>query len=129
QRGRRSRNARAAHRGAPARAGAMRRAAAMTLAVLSASSQAQTPRPERLEACADAVVAAAEHYRLASGEDGTGGSVDWLRCAAPDVVYTLGAASYSLGGSRWRFAKAAASVKPHERPWLSADLNPGSGHG
>jgi hypothetical protein len=107
----------------------MKRAPIMFIGILAAmNSEAQTPRPERLETCADAVLVTGETYQFATGPSGHGGSVDWIHCATARVVYTLGGASYSIADSRWSFGKGAISIKALDNLWLSGDVADGSGH-
>ena len=108
----------------------MKRAAILIMTVWPALfAHAQTPRPERLEGCSDAILFTAEHYDLASLPGGRGGSVDWIHCASPQNVFTAGGASYAVGDSRWSFAKAGASLQMRSDVWLSGDVNVGVGHG
>jgi hypothetical protein len=100
-------------------------ALAMLLGPLVASAQA--PRPERLEACRDALLLSAEHYDLAAGASGRGSAIDGIGCAANAGVYTAGAAAYSVAGSRWAFARGGIARAWRDNLWLAADASTGSG--
>ena len=105
----------------------MNRALGAAVALLPLLAGAQVPRPERLEACRRAALATVEHYDLAAGGSGRGGALDGIGCAAGGVVYTAGAASHSVAGSRWAFARGGVAGEWRENLWLSAEGSAGSG--
>jgi hypothetical protein len=69
----------------------------------------------------------AEHYDLGASANGRGGAIDWIGCARNATVYTAGAASYSVAGSRWAFARGGAAREWRENVWLAVDAAAGSG--
>lgn len=106
----------------------MRRVAAGLVAALAVSAaQAQALRPERPEGCRDAVVAGYEHYDITATRGGDGGTVDWVGCAPGAAIYTAGAGSYAVAGSRWSIARGGLSLHPRETWWVGGDLAVGRG--
>ena len=66
-----------------------------------------------------------DHYPSASG--GGGGSVDWIHSAGRGTIYTLGIASYAIGGSQWTYGRGGASFHPSRRIFVHSQASLGGG--
>ena len=76
---------------------------------------------------ADTLTSSGQVDQLSGGGSGRGGAIDWIRSYADGDLLSLGAASFSLAGTRWSFARASAASRPSERLTLLAQASLGSG--
>ena len=94
------------------------------LALCSAQAAAADPPAA---SHADTLTSSGQVDQLSGGGSGRGGAIDWTRSYADGDLLSLGAASFSIAGSRWSFARASVASRPSERLTLLAQTSLGSG--
>lgn len=98
---------------------------AAALLALCGAAPASADQP--VASHADTLTSSGQFDQLSGGRSGGGGAFDWARSYADGDLLTLGAASFSLAGSRWSFARASVAVRPTERLTLLGQASLGSG--